>query len=85
MAGIRTCEKCGNSHWSDVECPACNPPEDVKTKLIKISAGLIVNGLSEDAEDYPKSMPKSVLKEIKKHNDLMKNYSIQISDIVKNY
>lgn len=84
MGAIKVCDVCKNAHWGDV-CPACNPPEDIRSKLVKIASGLLVNRMSEHVEDYPKSMPVSVIEEIKNHNNLLRLYSIQISDILKNH
>lgn len=53
----------------------------VKHKLIKHAATLLRNRLSEFQEDYPKRFPKSVLREIQDHNEMLRIIAIDIAEI----
>ena len=54
-----------------------------KSKLIKIAASLLVDRMSDFAEDYPRRFPKKVLKEIEKHNERLRLISIEISKLAR--
>ena len=52
-----------------------------KGRLIKVAAALLTNRMSDCHEDYPKSVPKWVLRDIEKHNDFLRKMAIEIRSI----
>lgn len=55
--------------------------QETRNKLFKIAAGLVRATMADYADDYPKSMPKSVLEKINKHNDLLRDYAHELGQI----
>ena len=51
-----------------------------KSKVIKVAAKLVTRQLSSYPEDWPKSTPKKVLKEIEKYNEYLATLSIELKN-----
>jgi hypothetical protein len=57
---------------------SADQPPSQKDELIKVAAALIKGQLSEHAEDWPKSMPKTALRQIEKQNEQINEIAAQL-------
>ena len=55
-----------------------NTRTETKGALIKVAAALLLGRLSHFREDYPKTMPVNVFREIKRHNEKLRLLAIEV-------
>lgn len=52
-----------------------------RSSLIRIAAMLLMRRLPDTMEDYPKSVPKYVVKDVRKHNEMLRVTAINLREI----
>jgi hypothetical protein len=57
--------------------------QEIQMELFKIAAGLVRKSMSYFRDDYPKSMPVSVLRDIQKQNDYLRECAYRLGQIAK--
>lgn len=53
-----------------------------KSKILNIAAQMLVIQISEDPEDQPKTTPKSVLRQIEKYNERLRDWSVELKSAI---
>jgi hypothetical protein len=57
--------------------------QKTRNKLFMIAAGLVRATMADYEDDYPKTMPKSVLKKINALNDKLRDYAYELGQIAR--